>query len=120
MQRRKTIARKHSPFKRAYGVIAFLVLIAFAGRVSIACINGGPGLIKSQQVLTDDNQEQTDKQEENKFDSKQLTEFISPAYMEMPCLTIVEYVAVHPAYLSLCIKVPLCTVIAPPPDLLSA
>lgn len=120
MQRHKHIVPKQLPFKWVYGIIALLLFIAFAGRVSVICINGGTGLVKSQQVITEDNQEQNDKQEESKFDSKQLTEFISPAYIEMPCLTITAHLVSHPAYLSVYVKVPLITVIAPPPDLIIA
>lgn len=71
MTRRKAISSKKFPLKRAYGVIAFVLLIAFAGRVSVICVNGGLGVSKyQQQVLAEDNHEQNDKQEENKLDSK--------------------------------------------------
>jgi hypothetical protein len=120
MQRQITSALKQLAFKRAYGVIALLLFFAFAWRVSVVCINGGTGLTKFQQLITEDSQEQNNNQEDSKFDIKQFTEFISPSYMEIPCLTVIEYVVGHPAYLSLYIKVPLRTVIAPPPDMLSA
>jgi len=116
MQRHTTISYKLLPFKWAYGFIALVLLIAFAGRVSVICINGGTGLNKAQQTLTENNEEQNDKQGESKFDEKQFAEFISPGFIQIPGSLINTHIADHPAYLPAYINVPLITVITPPPD----
>lgn len=102
--------------KRVYGFIAFLLLSAFIGRVSVICINGGIGVVKTQQTNIEDNQEQNDKHEESKFDNKQLTEFISPDFAHLQLLPLVPVIVGYPVCLLPCIKIPLITVITPPPD----
>jgi hypothetical protein len=114
----KATTHQQLSFKRYYGIIAFFLLIAFAGRVSIICINGGPHATKFQQLLTEDNQEQNDKHDESKFDNKQLTEFISPVYADMQLLPVTTLAAGYRVSLSLFIKMPLITIITPPPDFL--
>jgi len=119
MQRHTAITRKMSPYKRIYGLIALVLLVAFVGRVSLNCINGG-GSVKTQQLLTEENQDQNDKQQDSKTEGQKFTEFIWPGILEMPGLMVHAHVVAYPFPLLLCIKVPLITVLTPPPDRISA
>ena len=118
MQRNIPITRKLSPYKRVYGLITLVLLVAFVGRVSLTCINGG-GSVKTQQLLTEDNQGQNDKQD-SKTEGQKFTEFISPGVFEMPGLIVHAHVVAYPVQLFLSVKVPLITVLTPPPDHISA
>ena len=118
MQSFIAIVLQHVPIKRIYGLIAILLLITFAVRVSLTCLNGGAGSVKSQQLIADDDKEQSDKPEESKFDSKQLQEFILPACIDTHFLLSTILMVNHSACLSFYIKAPSIAVITPPPDLI--
>jgi len=118
MQSFIAIVLQHVSIKRIYGLIAVLLLITFAGRVSLTCINGGTGSVKSQQLIADDDKEQSDKPEEGKFDSKQLQEFILPACIDTQFLPSTILIFNQSVRLSFYIKAPLIAVITPPPDLI--
>lgn len=119
MQRHTAITRKMSLYKRIYGLIALVLLMAFVGRVSLNCISGG-GPVKIQQLLTEENQDQNDKQQDSKTEGQKFTEFISPGVFEMPGLTPHAHAVAYPVLLFLSVKVPLITVLTPPPDRISA
>jgi|GEM_PF-4515933 len=116
MQYNQTIVPKNLLYKRIYGVIALLLLFTFTGRVAVVCINDGTCSVKSQQVIPDGNHEQDDKQEEGKFDNKKLTEFISPANVDLHFLPLITFMGSYPLCLVQFIEVPVITVITPPPD----
>jgi hypothetical protein len=118
MQWYKVIFLRQGLHKRVYGFIAFLLLFAFIGRVSVICINGGISVVKTQQTNVEDNQEQNDKQEESKFDNKQLTEFISPNFAHLQLVPVVPVIVGYPVCLLPSVKMPLLTVVTPPPDFL--
>ena len=117
MQYFKTIIPESLLYKRIYGVIALLLLITFVGRVCVICINGSTALVKSQQLVTDDKQEQDDKQENNKFDNKQLAEFTSPKSVDMRFLPAITLMVSYPLCLVQCVKAHVIAIITPPPDL---
>ncbi|CAM3778638.1 hypothetical protein MUGA111182_09200 [Mucilaginibacter galii] len=119
MQRNIVINRKISPCNRIYGLIALVLLVTFIGRVSLNCVNGG-GSVKTQQLLAEDNQDQSDKQQDSKTEGQKFTEFIWPGVFEMPGLTVHAHVVAYPVPLFLSVKVPLITVLTPPPDRISA
>lgn len=73
-------------------------------------------MIKSQQWVPDDKQDQDDKQEESKFNNKQLTEFISPNSVDMQILPAITLLVSYPLCLVQCIKSHVIAIITPPPD----
>lgn len=112
------MAGKHSFKKKLCVVVILLLLGAFSAKVCLATLCGNLMCAKANKVLIDQNgdQENGDEKEEGKFAAKQLSEYLSPAFLQVAPVFRKVRTLLHHTYLSQFVRAHSLTVLTPPPN----